>query len=80
MKKVNVTCRLESDAVAFLDTLGKNMERDRSYLIKDAVNQYIEMHRWQIEEIEKAIGEADRGEFASDEKVERAFERWTREN
>lgn len=34
--------------------------------------------RWQIEEIEKAIAEADRGEFASDEEVEEALNRWTR--
>jgi predicted transcriptional regulator len=80
MTKVNVTCRLDSEAVAFLDTLGKNVDRDRSYLIKDAVSRYIEMHRWQIDEIEKGIAEADAGKFASEEQVERAFERWTREN
>jgi predicted transcriptional regulator len=78
MKKVNVTCRLDSEAVAFLDTLGANWDRDRSYLIKDAVNRYIETHRWQIEEIKKGIAEADRGEFVSEAKMETAFVRWTR--
>jgi predicted transcriptional regulator len=73
MKKVNVTCRLDSQAVAFLDTLGKNVDRDRSYLIKDAVNRYIQMHRWQIVEIEKAIAEADGGDFASEAEVEAMF-------
>ncbi|HLM80627.1 MAG TPA: hypothetical protein VK302_08335 [Terriglobales bacterium] len=34
--------------------------------------------RWQIEEIEKAIAEADRGEFASDQEVEEVLKRWTR--
>ena len=33
--------------------------------------------RWQIEEIEKAIAEADRGEFASDKEVEEVLNRWT---
>jgi predicted transcriptional regulator len=37
-----------------------------------------EVERWQIEEIEKALEEADRGEFASAEEVERVFQRWTR--
>jgi predicted transcriptional regulator len=78
MKKVNVTCRLDSDAVAFLDTLGKNVDRDRSYLIKDAVNRYIEMHRWQIEEIKKALAEADAGEFASEKEVAAMFDELTR--
>lgn len=78
MKKVNVTCRLDSEAVAFLDTLGANLDRDRSYLIKDAVSQYIRLHAWQIEEIKKGLEEADRGEFASDEEVERLFDELSR--
>jgi predicted transcriptional regulator len=80
MEKVNVTCRLDRDAVAFLDALGANLDRDRSYLIKQAVAQYIELHAWQIEEVERGIEEADRGEFASDEEVEAMFARWTRED
>jgi predicted transcriptional regulator len=78
MKKVNVTCRLDSDAVAFLDDLGARIDRDRSYLIKDAVSRYIKLHRWQIEEIEKGIAEADRGEFAADEEVKAMFDELTR--
>jgi predicted transcriptional regulator len=77
MKKVNVTCRLDEEAVAFLDTLGAQLERDRSYLIKDAVSRYINLHRW-IEEINKGIAEADRGEFSSDEEVETMFNELTR--
>jgi predicted transcriptional regulator len=78
MKKVNVTCRLDSDAVAFLDELGAQIDRDRSYLIKDAISRYINLHRWQIEEINKGIAEADRGEFATDEQVESMFNELTR--
>lgn len=78
MKKVNVTCRLDSDAVAFLDELGAQIDRDRSYLIKDAVSRYINLHRWQIEEINKGIAEADRGEFATDGQVESMFNELTR--
>ena len=78
MKKVNVTCRLDSEAVAFLDELGAQTDRDRSYLIKDAVSRYINLHRWQIEEIKKGIAEADRGEFATDEQVETMFDELTR--
>jgi RHH-type transcriptional regulator, rel operon repressor / antitoxin RelB len=78
MKSVNVTCRLDPDSVAFLDKLGENLDRDRSYLIKDAVRQYIAMHRWQVEEVQKAIGEADRDEFASDSDMKAMFDELTR--
>ena len=73
MEKVNVTVRLEKDAVDFLDTLGRSLDRDRSYLIKEAVRSYISLHRWQIEEIKKAIVEADAGDFASDKEVKTMF-------
>jgi len=73
MERVNVTCRLAVEDVQFLDTLAGAMERDRSYLIKQAVAEYIALHRWQIEEIDKAIAEADAGQFATDDDVRSAF-------
>jgi predicted transcriptional regulator len=78
MKKVAVTCRLDAEAVAFLETLGAQLDRDRSYLINDAVAQYINLHRWQIEEVKKGLAEADRGEFASEEEVNATFDELTR--
>lgn len=74
MEKVNVTVRLDKDSLEFLDTLAKSYDRDRSYLIKEAVASYISLHRWQVEEINKAIAEADAGDFASDEEVKAMFD------
>jgi predicted transcriptional regulator len=36
------------------------------------------LNNWQIEEIRRAIHEADRDEFASDEEVQQIFARLTR--
>jgi len=36
------------------------------------------LEEWQVGEIEEAIREADRGEFASFDEVRRTMERWTR--
>lgn len=65
--KVNVTVRLDQDTVAFLDKLAEAEDRDRSYLIKQAVANFVQLHRWQIEEIKKAVAEADAGQFLTDE-------------
>jgi predicted transcriptional regulator len=78
MDKVNVTVRLEKEAVEFLDTLGKSLDRDRSYLIKEAVASFISLHRWQIEEVKKAVAEAEAGDFASEQEVEAMFDELTR--
>jgi predicted transcriptional regulator len=69
MSKVNVTVRLEEECVAYLDELSQIDDRDRSYLIKEAIESYLRQRRWQIEEVRKAVAEADAGDFASDEEV-----------
>ena len=68
-EKVSVTVKLDQDTVAFLDKLAEVEDRDRSYMIKQAVKNFIQFHRWQIEDIEKAVKEADAGLFLSDEET-----------
>ena len=70
MDKINITVRLDADQVAFLDQLAHNFDRDRSYLIRQAVDSYIDLHRWQIEEVKRALAEADADDFLTDEEAE----------
>ncbi len=77
MEKVSVTVRLDEETVAFLDKLGEIEDRDRSYLVRKAVANFLELHRWQIEQIERAVKEADAGHFATDKEVEHMFGKWT---
>lgn len=76
-EKINITVRLDQETIAFLDRLAEVEDRDRSYLIKQAVANFVRLHRWQIEEIEKAVKEADAGMFATDAEVESLFGKWT---
>jgi predicted transcriptional regulator len=78
MKKSNVTVRLEADKIAMLDQLAKSDDRDRSYMIKVAIDEYLAHRQWRIEEIKKAITEADAGDFASEDEVEQMFAELTR--
>ncbi|MGL6076764.1 MAG: CopG family ribbon-helix-helix protein [Fimbriiglobus sp.] len=73
----SVTVRLPEQDIQFLDSLGKVHDRNRSYLIKEAVEQYIVSRKWQIEEIERAIVEADAGNFVPDEEMQRIMAKWT---
>lgn len=76
MNKVSVTCKLDSDDVAFLDKLAESSDRDRSYLIRQAVGEFIALNKWQLEEVEQAIAEADRGEFLTDEQFREEVRSW----
>lgn len=78
MAKINVTVRLDTDRIASLDELARLDDRDRSYVIKEAVDSYIRLRRWQIEEIRKALAEAEAGDFAPEGEVETLFAAWSR--
>jgi predicted transcriptional regulator len=77
MEKSNVTVRLDNQTIAQLDHFAASVDRDRSYLIKEAIDNYLDLKQWQADEIRKAIAEADAGEFASQEEVEQFFAKWT---
>jgi predicted transcriptional regulator len=65
-----VTARVVPATVAFLDELAAGQKRDRSFVINEALEQYIAHRRWMVEEIKKAVAEADAGDFLSDEESE----------
>jgi RHH-type transcriptional regulator, rel operon repressor / antitoxin RelB len=73
----SVTVRLPEEDIAFLEALGKPQDRNRSYLIKEAVEEYIATHKRQIEEIERAIREADAGDFVPEDEMRRLIAKWT---
>jgi RHH-type transcriptional regulator, rel operon repressor / antitoxin RelB len=73
-----VTARVPSDKVAALDELAGQQDRDSSYLINEAIDQYLAHRQWMLEEINKAIAEADTGLFVPHEEVEAFFTKWTK--
>jgi len=76
MGKETVTFRVESDKKDALDAIAAGQDRDRSYVLNQAIDAYIETHRWQIEHIKEGLRQADAGEFATDEEVAAAFAKW----
>ncbi len=71
------TLRLEPGLRKRLDGLAKAQGRSRSYVAAEAIREYVAANEWQIEEIQKAATEADRGEFASAAEVQRVMSKWS---
>jgi predicted transcriptional regulator len=69
MAKQAVNFRLENSKIAALDHLAKSLDRDRSYLLTEAVDSYLDLHQWQIEQIREGIREADAGKLIDHEVV-----------
>lgn len=75
-KDISITFRTEQAKREALDKIAQFMDRDRSYVLNEAIENYLDLYEWQIREIEAGLAEADAGEFASDAEVEAAFNKW----
>jgi predicted transcriptional regulator len=53
-----------------LDNAAQALERSRAWVITQALEHFVAIQTWQVEEIQKAIAEADAGDFATAEDIE----------
>lgn len=73
--KETITFRVDLQKRDALNAIAKTLDRDRSYILNEAIENYIEMYKWQIEEINLAIAEADNDDFVSNQEVDAVFGR-----
>jgi len=78
MGKTTITFRLDTDKRAALDSIAEVNDRDRSHVLNEAIDAYLDAHQWQIEHIKKGLRQAQAGQFASEKDVAKAFARWRR--
>jgi predicted transcriptional regulator len=73
--KKTISFRLEAEKVAALDELAKVQTRDRTFLLSQAVDAYLDVQRWQIEHIKEGLRQADSGMGADHEEVRAKWRR-----
>ena len=78
MGKTTITFRLDTDKREALDAIAEVADRDRSYLLNEAIDAYLDAHQWQIEHIKKGLRQAEARQFATEKEVAKAFARWRR--
>ena len=76
MNKQTVTFRMDAQKRKALDAVAVGIDRDRSYVLNEAINNYLEVHRWQAAHIKEGLRQADAGKFAKNSEVSSAFARW----
>ena len=74
--KVNVTLRMGKDRVKMLDDIGKCYDRDRSYIVNEAVEEYLVRRHWQLEEVKRAMAEIKEGKVLTEEEFLRDVASW----
>ncbi|MGD0932066.1 MAG: hypothetical protein ABR902_15570 [Candidatus Korobacteraceae bacterium] len=62
-QKQTITFRADRERVNALDRAARSLDRDRSYLLNAAVDQYLSLHAHHVEEIAKGLQEARSGKL-----------------
>lgn len=78
MERQTVTFRLDSDKVAALDALAGSLDRDRTYLLAEAVSAYLDAQEWHLEQIRAGLADADAGRVIEHSKVKAMALKWRR--
>ena len=73
MSKQPLTVRVETSTRRRLDQIAASVDRDRTYVVNEALKAYVELYQWQVDHIRQGLKEADEGKFASDAEVKRVF-------
>ncbi len=76
MPKNTIAFRLEAGKKKSLDAIAGELDRDRSWVINEAIDAYLETHRWHIQQTKEGLRQAKAGEFASEAEVKAAFAKW----
>ena len=65
--------------VSVYDQLGElatATARTKSFVTVEALSKYLEVQSWQVQEVQAAIMDADKGDFATDEQVNAIFTKY----
>jgi predicted transcriptional regulator len=66
-----VSFRTDSKKVAALDALAGAQDRDRSYLLNEAIDYYLNLQQYHVRLIESGIRQADAGDVVDHSEVEK---------
>ncbi len=78
MATETLTIRIDPEMRDSLDAIAASQDRDRTYIVREALRAYLELYQWQVKHIEKGVRAADAGKFSSDAEVRKTVARLTR--
>lgn len=73
MSRETISFRLDSEKKEALDAVATALDRDRSYIINQAIEAYLDVQRWQMDHIREGLRQANAGEFATEAEMKATF-------
>ena len=78
MSLKTLTFRVPEDKVAALDSAAALQQRDRSFILNEAVNQYLSLQEYHLALIDEGIRAADAGQFIDHSEVVKMVASWSK--
>ncbi len=73
-----ISFRIESDRVAELDAIAKSLDRDRSHLLNEAVDSYLNQQRRLFAIVNKGLRASKNGKTIADEDLDERIGSWVK--
>jgi predicted transcriptional regulator len=70
------TVRLEDSIIGRVDHLASELSRSRSWVIKQAIERFLDYEEWFVQEVKDGLSEVERGDIATDKEVADKFRKW----
>jgi predicted transcriptional regulator len=73
-----ISFRMAAEKVESLDELAATMDRDRTYLLNEAVERYLELNEYHVKLIKRGLRAADAGDFVPEAEMKKLISKLTR--
>jgi predicted transcriptional regulator len=80
MSLKTLTFRAPEEKVSALDSIAAMQQRDRSFIINEAVDQYLSLQEYHLSLIDEGIREADAGKLVDHGDVVKRAAQWSRKH
>ncbi len=70
------TVRLADETLDRVDQLADAMNRSRTWVIKEALDRYLDHEEWFVQQVTSALEAVDAGQVATAAEVAERFKRW----
>lgn len=78
IKLKTISFRMPREKVETLDALAEGMDRDRTYLLNEAVERYLEQNEYHLKLVKKRRRTAEAGDFVPQAEMKRLIARMRR--
>jgi predicted transcriptional regulator len=70
------TVRIDDNTIERVDGLATTLNRSRSWVVKQAIERFLDYEEWFVQEVKEGLKEVERGEIATQEEVTARFQKW----